>query len=197
MMQNPELPTGCEVTAAAMLLAAYGYRADKLMLASYLTKSDRIDMNGKVYAYHPNERFIGNPETLCSYGVFPRPLADAMQKVIEEQGGNDKVYSLYGMPEEKILTLIDKGIPVCVWTSMYNLEIEYRKGWFLIRDDNYTDEYFYWPSNEHVVVLTAYDEENVTVCDPLKGMCLYPRGDFFRHYEQVGGYAIVLGTGEI
>lgn len=192
ILQNPELPTGCEATAAAMLLNAYGYSVDKMTVAGYLEKTDRIERNGKIYSYHPNEMFIGTPDTLYGYGAFPNVVAKAMQKVIDMQDGKYEARPLYGKTEEELLSLIDKGIPVCIWSSSNNKEIEYRKGWYLIEDGEFTEEYFYWPSNEHVLVLTGYDEKNVTVCDPQKGVCIYPRESFFRHYEQVGEYAVIM-----
>lgn len=192
ILQNPELPTGCEATAAAMLLNAYGYPVDKMTVADYMEKSNKIEENGTVYACHPNETFIGTPDTIYGYGAFPNVVAKAMQRVIDMQDGKYEACPLYGKTKEEILSLIDTGNPVCIWASSDNREIEYRKGWYLIQDGKVTDEYFYWPSNEHVLVLTGYDEVTVTVCDPQKGVCTYPKEDFFRHYEQVGKYAVMM-----
>lgn len=192
ILQNPELPTGCEATAGTMLLRAYGYETDKLDAARRLKKGKTAADGDRTYAGHPDEVFIGDPESAHSYGAFPKVLAEAMQRIIEEQGGQYEAKPLYGKTEPEILCLIDKGVPVCIWSSMSDHEIEYRKGWYLIRDGVYTDEYFTWPSNEHVLVLTGYDAERVFVCDPQRGECSYPRESFFRHYKQVGSYALTL-----
>ncbi|MBQ7784498.1 MAG: C39 family peptidase, partial [Oscillospiraceae bacterium] len=41
IMQNPELPTGCEITSLTMLLRHIGYDADKLDMAdNYLPKGE-------------------------------------------------------------------------------------------------------------------------------------------------------------
>lgn len=192
ILQNPELPTGCEATAGTMLLSAYGYSVDKMKVAERLEKGERIEYKGKWYAKSPDEVFIGNPETIYGYGAFPNVLANAMQQVIDETDGKYKVVPLYGESEQEILKRIDSGLPVCIWSSMNDLEIEYRKGWYLIKEEQMTEEYFYWPSNEHVLVLIGYDETDVTVCDSLKGICEYNRESFFRHYRQVGEYALVL-----
>ena len=192
ILQNPELPTGCEAAAGTMLLQAYGYETDKTQLAALLEKGERVQVGDQVYGPDPKDAFIGDPTSPCGYGAFPQVLAKAMEKVIAEQNGAETVEVLEGKSEHEILSYIDQGIPVCVWASIDNREIERRKGWFLIKDGVYTDEYFYWPSNEHVLVLTGYDEDQVTVCDPLKGKTYYDRKTFFRHYEQVGKYALVL-----
>lgn len=193
ILQNPELPTGCEVTAGTMLLRAYGYDAEKTQTAELLEKSERIQRSdGAFYGPHPDEAFIGDPASPGGFGVFPGPLAKALQKVIDSEGGVHTAKALYGLDERSILEYIDEGTPLCVWTSMYGKEIERRTGWYLIKDGEYTDEFFCWPSGEHCVVLTGYNDGEVMVCDPLEGECTYSRESFFRHYEQVGSYALVL-----
>ena len=192
ILQNPELPTGCEATAGAMLLSAYGYPADKCGVADDLLTGAPVYSADTVYAPHPNDAFIGSPYSSDGYGTFPAVLADALQLLIDKENGSHTATPLYDKSEEELLSLVEKGIPVCVWTSMYDTEITYENGWYLLRDSEYTDEYFYWPSNEHVVLLIGYDEESVTVYDPLVGKCSYSRVSFFRHYRQVGSYALML-----
>ncbi len=192
ILQNPELPTGCEATAGTMLLRAYGYHTEKTRVAELLNKGELIEIGERIYGPDPDEAFIGDPSSLYGYGAFPGVLADAMQQVIDGQGGGHTARALYGLSEESILAYIDNGVPLCVWSSMDNREIEYRTGWYLISDGEYTEEYFLWPGGEHCVVLTGYDDEVVSVCDPIQGVCVYPRDSFFRHYEQVGEYALAL-----
>ncbi len=193
IFQNPELPTGCEATAGTMLLRAYGYEAEKTRTADLIEKGERIEgKDGRIYGPHPDEAFIGDPSGTDGFGVFPGALAKAMQKIIDSQGGDHVVRAMQGLDERSILTYIDRGIPLCIWTSMHDREIEQKTGWYLIKDGEYTDEFFCWPSNEHCVVLTGYDEETVTVCDPLEGERTYKRESFFRHYGQVGSYALLL-----
>lgn len=192
ILQNPELPTGCEATSGTMLLQAYGYKAEKMDVAGKMEKGKIIDKNGRRYAGHPDDVFIGNPTSTHGFGAFPNVLAKAMQKVIDEQNGNHKAVPLYGKSQQEILEIVDKGTPLCIWSSQGNVEIQALTGWYLIKDGKYLDEYFTWPSNEHALVLTGYDDKNVFVCDPLKGERSFPRDSFFRHYEQVGSYALIL-----
>lgn len=192
ILQNPELPTGCEATAVTMLLCAYGYEADKTEIADYMQRGTITEHNERGYAPHPDDAFIGDPYSKSGYGAFPKVLEKAAQEKIDEMGGKHRARALYGLTEQELLQKIDEGIPVCVWTSMQDKEIEYRRGWYLIKDGQYTEEYFEWPSNEHVVVLTDYDEGRVKVCDPMVGECQYPRESFFRHYRQVGMYSLEI-----
>lgn len=192
ILQMPELPTGCEATAGAILLNAYGYDADKTEVADCMAKDTFTEIGGVRYASYPDEAFIGDPYTEYGYGAFPGVLAEAMQEIIDSRGGEHRAVPLYNLREEELLEYIDAGAFLCVWTSNGGTEIERRSGWYLIRDGKYTENFFYWPSNEHVVVLTAYDSGSVTVCDPLYGDQTVSREEFFRHYDQVGRYAAAL-----
>ena len=84
-LQNPELPAGCEVTSAAMLLAAYGYATDKLTVAAALPKCPLELHDGLLYGPHPSEAFIGSPDSSYGFGVFAPAVAKTMQAIIDLQ----------------------------------------------------------------------------------------------------------------
>lgn len=194
LLQNPELPTGCEATAAAMLLGAYGYEEDKSLLADRLPRTSGEKRGDRLYALHPQDGFLGNPFTINGYGVFPRILADTCQDSINAANGGETAVALSNATAKEILVLIDSGKPVCVWTTQDLRPIEYRTGWYILRDGVYTDEYFRWPGNEHCVVLIGYDADIVTVHDPMKGIVRYDRGLFFQRFYELGGYALFLSS---
>ena len=191
ILQNPELPTGCEATAVTMLLQAYGYSVDKLELADSLPRAEILTIEDRKYITHPEEGFVGNPRS-SGYGVFSPAIAETAQLFIDRENGTDRAIALKGKTEEDILYLIDEGFPVCIWATMENQEVAYRTFWYILRDGKPTEELFTWPGNEHCLVLVGYTEQTVSVMDPLEGMVTYPRDDFFRHYEDVGSYALVI-----
>lgn len=194
ILQNPELPTGCEVTAAAMLLGAYGYEVDKTYLASLIPRSNGEKRGGRTYAPHPQDGFLGDPFTVRGYGVFPQALVAVCQKTIDYEKGPETVKALQNAAAADILALIDQGKPVCVWTTQDLLPIVYRTGWYIQRDGIYTDEYFQWPGNEHCMVLIGYDDYAVFVQDPMKGTARYDRPLFFQRFQEMGGYALFLAN---
>ena len=66
--QMPELPTGCEITAAAMVLNYYGFQVDKTVLAEqYLptlySTGIYYGQDGRTYGNDMNAYFIGDPRT--------------------------------------------------------------------------------------------------------------------------------------
>lgn len=192
LSQYPQLPTGCEATAAAMLLQAYGYDAGKEAVADALPKGDFEQHNGEEYAPHPNCAFIGDPYSEQGFGTLSEPVAVAMQSIINAQNGSHYAVCLDNADETQILSLVDKGIPLCIWATISMLELVDTGGWYIKDGETYTDEYYQWPGNEHCMVLVSYDEYYVTVHDPLTGIQEYDRELFFYRYEQLGRHAIAL-----
>lgn len=192
LLQNPELPSGCETTAATMLLKAYGYPISMVGLAAAIPKTALEYYNGRQYALHPSEAFLGDMDTENGYGIFPGGLKDTLQSCIDEADGPHTVRVFEGASESEILAVVDSGHPLCVWSTMWLEEIVPLPGWYIKRDGVYTDEYFSWPGNEHCMVLLSYDESTVTVCDPLRGKVSYNRARFFRLFRELGGYALSL-----
>ncbi len=194
ILQNPELPTGCESTAAAMVLQAYGYSVSKTDFATALPKSRLHQYNGRVYAAHPNEAFIGNPFTGgADFGVFAGVVTDTMQSFIDQAGGKHTAKDITGADEATILSLLDRKVPICIWATMSMVAVrEGSSGWYLMDGDTYTDTWFNWPGNEHCLVLVGYDDTTVTVRDPLKGTVKYNRSLFFTRYNDLGKQAVIL-----
>lgn len=75
---------------------------------------------------------------------------------------------------------------------MRGADVVNQYSWYIKEGDTYTDQLFVWPGNEHCLVLTGYDEDTVTVNDPQSGETQYDRADFFRHYREIGRYALVI-----
>ncbi len=192
LLQEPELPSGCEATAAVMLLQAYGYNAGKVEFARAMPQSGFEVNNGRTYAQHPNQAYIGNPFSSSGIGAFSKVIADTMQKLIGKENGRHVAVDIAGSSEKEILNYIDKGVPVCIWSTMSMLPLVDVGGWYLKDGDEYTEQYYKWPGNEHCMLLTAYSETAVTVHDPMKGRIEYDRRLFFDRYDEVGRYAVVL-----
>lgn len=62
VMQNPELPTGCEITALAQTLNFYGFDIDKVDLCDMFMP---IDINGY---YTMNDVYLGDPRSNNGFG---------------------------------------------------------------------------------------------------------------------------------
>lgn len=192
ILQNPELPTGCECTAITMLLQAYGYDVTKQDVAKLLPRSGFSYENGRTYGPHPNDAFLGDPFTQAGYGIFAGLASRIAQTVIDGADGYHVATDVTGAGQQEILSYLDKGIPVCIWATMGMVPLRDAGGWYIKKDGVFTDEWFTWPGNEHCLVLTKYDASTVTVHDPMKGVKTYDRATFFTRYKDVGSQAMVL-----
>ncbi len=181
ILQNPELPHGCEVTGLAVLLSYYDISADKCELA------ERWLPKGAWGKTDFRKAFVGEPgKKIASAGCFAPVIADTANRYIKEgkpdsaKGGNKQasessgaVSKLTAVAKEgvnfaELLAMVQEA-PVLAWTTM-NLEAPY-----IAQVWEVDGEELYWQNYEHCVVLTGYDAEKGILygTDPLYGPCEY------------------------
>ena len=180
VLQNPELPTGCEPTALTALLMYYGYAVDK---TDIVDKYMPYSKNG-----NPKYGFVGNPYKKRGAGCFANSMTITANKFLKKM--KDPLYKSYdvsGASKDDLYKIINDGNPILVWSTMYNKYPDinlskYKKG-------NYQ---FYY--NEHCVVLTGYNKKKnlIYVMDPLVGNTSYSATKFFKIYSMIGKYSSVI-----
>ncbi len=182
ILQNPELPTGCEITSLAMVLNYFGYDANKCYLADNYLK--RCDYGCDI----PYNAFIGSPYYDNGFGCFSPVITASANKFLHENDSNLTAYDISGVSVEKLFLELEQGYPVIVWATMYMMETEWIKCWVINGED------VYFPVNEHCLVLTGFDlDKNVVFfSDPLKGNCQYNLDTFKLRYEQLLKQAVVI-----
>lgn len=150
ILQNPELPRGCEVTSLAMLLQYAGISVDKMTLASEIKKDPA----------NPYLGFVGNMYLLHEpgYGVYHGPIRQLMEEYLP-----GKTIDLTGCEFEDLLFFLSEKVPVWVIVNAKFSELD-------------PGEFNTWhtPSGavkitfrEHSVLLTGFDQEYVYFNDPL------------------------------
>ena len=95
VLQNPELPTGCEITSMTMVLNYYGMEVDKMTMAiEYLPKTEAefyFDKEGNLYGADMEQYFLGNPAEeegyICGAGAIQR----AADRYLRESGMRLKI----------------------------------------------------------------------------------------------------------
>lgn len=192
VQQNPELPTGCEVTALTILLRHWGYDADKVDMAqNYLYKSwgNAEFRDGEKYADSFFEYFIGDPFGR-GYGCFAPAIVKTANKYISENGGCHRVIDLSGCDSETLYNYVAEGIPVLVWATDGMIPPEYYETWY----DSETGERLDWYLNEHCFVLAGFnlDAGTVTMNDPIKGIIDYNMAKFEQRFAEMHRQAVVI-----
>ncbi len=189
--QLPELPTGCEITSLTMVLKYLGYDADKMKLArDYLVKQalDR-DSYGKLHGPDFRYVFAGNPETEASYGCFAPCIVNTAQKFLYDREAARSPVDLTGTDFEELFSFIDHDIPVIIWSTMGLAKPEYTQSWTTADGEEMN-----WPTNEHCVVLTAYDinANTVRIHDPVNGIIILNLEAVKERYDELGKNAVVI-----
>lgn len=191
VLQMPELPTGCEVTALTMVLNYYGFRVDKTTMAGeYLPKAEAdiyYGEDGRRYGTDLNEYFIGDPFTsegvICGTGA----IVTAADAYLQEQDSTLRAKDITGTAPEELYRLVAQDIPVVVWVTISMEDRTETKGWYT-EDGEYVD----WSHNDHGAVLIGYTDTLVTIADPINGIVEYEREQFERVYRSRGMMSVIL-----
>ncbi|WP_049962602.1 C39 family peptidase [Ruminococcus sp. HUN007] len=183
VMQNPELPTGCEITALTTVLNYMGYNVSKTELAkNYLTTAS-LGSTGF------DKAFIGNPASEDGYGCYAPVIVEAAQKYLIQRTMEITAWDISGTDFNDLFEYIDKDIPVIVWSSMNLMDVQLTDAYY---DNNGSS--VQWYNNEHCMVICGYDKSDNTViaADPLKGMMKYNRDRFEMIYNQLEKQAVII-----
>ena len=177
--QYPDLPTGCEAVALTIALQAMGCDISETEFASrYLIIGDDI-VNS----------FVGDPFEYGGAGIFPPGLVKSAEKYIDASGAGLAAFDLTGTSMDDLYKLLDKGLPVVVWTTYY-------LSWPQEMDSSYkyNGHTVYWYINEHCMCLYGYDKDQGTVSlsDPIQGKITESAYEFEQIYNEVGRMAMVL-----
>ncbi len=192
VLQLPELPVGCEITALTILLRYCGFDAEKTDLAkNYLPTSwgNARYEDGKTYKDSFFDYFIGDPFSR-GYGCFSRAIEKAANAYISDHGGGFTVKNISGSHPDVLYDYLAQGTPVLCWATDGMIEPEYYETWY----DNATGEKLDWYLNEHCFVLAGFNmsADLVTLNDPMKGIIDYNINKFETRYDQMYKQAIVI-----
>ncbi len=193
ILQNPELPVGCEITSLTMMLRYLGFNADKTDMAkNYLPISawgNAQYKDGELYKDSFFDYFIGDPFSR-GYGCFSNAIEKAANDYIADKGGGYTVINLSGSSPDVLYNYLADGVPVICWATDGMIEPEYYESWY----DNETGKKLDWYLNEHCFILAGFDMERnvVTLNDPIKGIIDYDKTKFEKRYVQMYSQAIVI-----
>ena len=179
LSQNPELPTGCEITSLTSVLNYYGINVKKETMADdYLKKGD-----GSYY-----KMFLGNPRDAGSFGCMAQPIVDAANLYFKKNNVSMKASNVSGVTFDKILEYVSQGVPMIVWNTM-GMAPAYESQTLTLDGREYT-----WIAPEHCVVVVGCDLDNneVYVADPMAGMVTRNLKTFEERYDSLKRQAVYV-----
>lgn len=189
VLQNPELPNGCEITSLTAVLQYYGVKTNKLAMADkYLPKQSIVKRNGASFGPNPYKAYTGNPRNANGWYVYAEPIAHAAGLVIKDTKLPLVAEVINNSTVETIDKLLENRVPVIVWVTLDLAPPIQKGGWYL----NGTSTYYKAISNSHTVVILKSTATKVVVMDPIKGYVSHDKAAFFKSYEQSGKHALVV-----
>lgn len=165
-MQLPELPTGCEATAASTLARLNGYYVTKTQVADALPKSDSDFVNS----------FIGDPYSEHGWATCAPCITNTLNGFFE-------IEEKYAATNLTGTDFFDLPLPCAVWAT-----IDMTLPGAPARTSG--DYKLFW--NTHCVVVTRVGEVAVDIIDPLRGECQQPTDQFIEIYNAMGKQAVYV-----
>ncbi len=179
--QNPELPSGCETVALAMVLKYYGFDVEKTELADkYLIySSDQNYVTG----------FTGSPYNVHGGGCYSPSMSNTANRFLYVNNSSLRASYAIGMDLQKLLVYVANDIPVMAWSTI-DLKPVKKAG----QEKMFKDVSFCWVSNEHCVVITGYDLDagTLTINDSISGIKTYSIEEFEAVYNDMWQMAVVI-----
>ena len=190
VMQNPQLPNGCEAASLAAVLNALGVSVDKMDLAyGYIPRMDFEETGLQRIGPDPETAYPGDPATSRGFYCFAAPVCEGANRLLEERGSRLRAVDITGVTQQGLREYLKQGDAVIVWTTLdFSPPV---KGSFTWTDEA-TGETIVPYYNLHCIVLTGMGQTKCVVVDPLQGQKRVDLDDFLRSFEEVGSMAAVI-----
>ena len=182
MLQEPELPTGCESVALTIALNTLGFDLEKTEIAENYLEYSADFINYAV-------GYVGDPFEDDGAGVFPPGIVKTVDNYRTQAHKNAYSEDISGTRFEDIYKIIDGGCPVVVWTTMSYTEPVFDGD--EITENGFT---YRWYENEHCATLYGYDvgANEVYISDPLNGYIAMDADEFEALYNEIGKLAVAV-----
>lgn len=182
VLQEPELPTGCEVTSLTQTLNFLGFDIDKITLADEFMP---IDFQGLVVM---DEAYIGDPR-LDGFGCNANVLVQTADKYFASIDSPCYGEDLTGSSLREVFWQVSQSRPVITWST---IDLKVTNPEFVWTAGNGKDFIFNW--YQHCMTVYGYDcnEGVVYAADPLKGNVTYSLEQFETVYDLMGDQAVVI-----
>lgn len=183
LMQNPELPTGCEVTSLCGLLNYLGFDIDKVTLADEFMPMDNIGISTMMHAY------IGDPKSEEGFGCCAPVIVQTADDYFESILSPCYAVNMTGRSLKELLYQVAQGRPVIVWSTIDLMMMPTEYVW-----DTVDGEEMWFNGLQHCVVIYGYDldESTLSVADPLAGAVKYEMAQFNEVYQFMGNQAVLI-----
>ena len=192
--QHKDMPTGCEIVSARIVLEYYGKNITYKHMLSYMTRDDlKTTKDGKLYGKTPYQAFLGDPTESSGFGCYP----PVIMEMIANYNYNDLyAESTCNLPLDFIAkTYLPQDIPVLVWATIGMGDSYLTNSWYIEGEDGKpTNRKYTWRAAEHCLVLIGYDEKYYYFSDPLsyQDVTKYEKSIVEKRYKEVGYNSMII-----
>lgn len=180
ILQNPELPTGCEVTALAEVLQFWGFDVCKTELADeWLPRSESDFVNA----------FLGDPYSEDGHACMAPCIVQAASSYLSACESDLAATDMTGISFSEVLGTVANGTPVIVWVT---IGLEEPSEPYLTQEEDGIEYSLF--AETHCVAVIGFDAaaQTVLVADPLEGQVSYDIDLIALRYQQLGSQAVVI-----
>lgn len=179
--QYPELPTGCEVTALAMVLGFYGQDVDKCEL------SDKYLDKGKIGETDFRTAFPGDPHSIHGFGCYAPAVVNCANRFLIARKSLLRAAEIKGRKLSDLMQYCQRGVPVLIWCTIGLRPGCYTKVWRI------NGECLRWYAPEHCVVLLGEKDGKAVIADPRTGEIVFCDKDLLeKRYDELFRQAAVI-----
>lgn len=179
--QKPELPNGCEITSATIVLNYLGFNVSKVTMAdTYLPKQYPY------YSVDPNVAYMGNPHTGQGWYCLPGPIVTAVNSYLSSVGDTKYVATdITGVSIDELKEYIKNDHPIVFWATV-GFSSPRKSHSFTLPNG----EYPY--TGLHCLVLKGYDEDSMYIADPLGITSTVSIDRFASVFQGMGSRAVLI-----
>ncbi|MGD9559657.1 MAG: C39 family peptidase [Oscillospiraceae bacterium] len=190
ILQNPELPNGCEATSLAMALNHWGFAADKMDIAyNYIPREDFAIGEAGSFGPDPHAAYAGDPGSSFGFYCLAAPVAEGANRYLQAQQSHLVAQDVSGADQATLEGYLNAGQPVIFWMTLDGGNAAYapRFRWQLPNGEEYRPF-----SNLHCVLLTGHGNGLYHLLDPLVGPASVDSAAAFESYLGLGANAVVI-----
>lgn len=190
ILQNPELPNGCETASLAMILGSVGQPIDMVELyRDYLPKGDFRTDSGVRYGPDPEQYFVGDAASRTGgWYCFEGPIVQAANDWLEVQGSILRARAVTGLSREELDEYARLAVPAAVWVTLGYAAPQYSSYTWLLEDG--TEYYPY--RNLHCVVLAGTEGDGYRIADPINGFQTVDCDTFWASFFAMDSRAVII-----
>lgn len=191
IFQEPELPTGCEITAMTMVLNYYGFDVDKVTMATeylpILPYTLYYDDYGTLIGNDLYNYFLGDPATTGGVTCGAGAITTAANSYLEYQDTDLTAVDLTGIDVDELYEYVAQDIAVMVFVTIGMADRFITNEWYTIDGQlcNYS-------TVDHGAVLIGFTDDTVTLADPISGIYECSRLQFESVFESRGNQCVIL-----